>query len=142
MKGMMRCLQEVVDGGRYVGITEVLGRCGVLQLDLSPSVLCRQMLPAFGNPQPNTCWIKHYPSGLYKGFWRGPLACSFPSGQFICHHSVFLMRFSTCAYVLKEMFVMAFLDVNIVVCSCICSSACLCAISFVSRVYKLADKVI
>ena len=46
----MICLQEVVDGSRYyVGITEGLGRCGVLQLDLSPSVLRRQMLPAFGN---------------------------------------------------------------------------------------------
>ena len=35
----------------YMGITEGLGRCGVLQLDLSPSVLCRQMLPAFWQPK-------------------------------------------------------------------------------------------
>ena len=32
-----------------VRVLQKVGRCGVLQLDLSPSVLRRQMLPAFGN---------------------------------------------------------------------------------------------
>ena len=30
-------------------VLQKVGRCGVLQLDLSPCVLRRQMLPVFGN---------------------------------------------------------------------------------------------